>query len=676
MISDVTKSGVLASASKPKPVLNNLPRPTSDVPTLSSLLNDNTSPYKPSIGPASYPIFQCEEDPSMVFPRANRSSMLNGRESIDMDISLHGICSIPGIHILFLLFFLSLLTLLLEDDMNESNDSRSAYTILASLNKSPKQQQHQQEEEDEENENEDGSNPLYQSFVDNYVVNYDSDLSMTLNMKSLKVPGFNNLYDEEQDMSMTNICLQPPSNAHDTSNSSELDMSMTHNFKTNPADITNYNYADMSIASHKHNSSTTSINESMDMSVAKIDIGKFAALDTSANSSVDMSVTNIRIPTPSEEEEEEEGINGDRFGGYNNTLNNFAVTYDDNVSMTMRMSNIKYTTEEEEEIEEEEPASDAASDKYNTSVDNFVMNYDDDIVDTNTKSADQSMNSDVSMEMTMTKSDFGKLLAKEQEEENAGEEDMNTSMQNISLRKEDLMNESDLSIGSPAPAIIGKIITPRRSATKRKSTTPTSERRSKIQRSPAVKAQPSPAKGQKSPAVTQKSPAAKLQSSAVSLQSSTIKLQSSAIKLQQSPAVTAKVTQSPGSMLRSAKKRLSALAAPSPAAAASLSFSASPFASPSFAKPVRGLPASHQLSPSIPDFSPSSAPLPPTSTSASEEIVESVADMSAGTMDELLSMSMRKIESPSDKDDSFSFARFLQLANIPFFNSSRCSIAP
>lgn len=67
--------------------------------------------------------------------------------------------------------------------------------------------------------------------MDNFVVDYDSDISLTL-PKSSKIPGFNHLYDEEdEDMSVTNIHLNNPNDQSNASNNSELDMSVTRSYK-------------------------------------------------------------------------------------------------------------------------------------------------------------------------------------------------------------------------------------------------------------------------------------------------------------------------------------------------------------------------------------------------------------------------------------------------------------
>jgi len=329
-----------------------------------------------------------------------------------------------------------------------------------------------------------GTNNHYNSFVDNFVVDYDSDISITIPKLS---KGFNHLY-EEDDMSMTNINLNPNTSANDSqlSNNSELDMSMTKTFKfppTNRADVTNHFISDMSMVNQTTNGRNTSMDNSADMSFTRADIGKLVGAEN--NDSMDMSVTNMRIPTPNEDDSELDMSMTRKHVApeYNTTVNNFVVNYDDDVSLTMHVGSNKKLNEsvadEAEEAEEEKTS------KYNPTVDNFVVNYDDD--DTFGTSLGNKPNESMErdeMSMTMTRADLNKLLEKDASmtmtkndfgkitnantsinasmNESFGKKDLNTSARKLAYQ--------DLLTSSPArpSKIMTKIMTPNKTPSQNK----------------------------------------------------------------------------------------------------------------------------------------------------------------------------------------------------------------
>ena len=420
MFDDVAKSGqkhASASAGKPIPQSPQVvpARPTSTVPTMNSLLGE-TSPYKPQASS-----LQCLEDitGATTRDRKRRGSGLGrktrnsiGDASMDMSITqtygniqTHGgKRAHPPPPLPPYLFSHPLSNFGTEEEnvlLDESHETAAASNILRSLATGNNNKNDESQCEDNR----------YNSFVDNFVVDYDSDLSITL-PKSSKVPGFNHLY-EEDDMSMTNININPNTSTND-SNSSDLDMSMTRTYKfpsTNPADVTNHLVSDMSMVKQTTNNRNTSMDNSADMSFTRGDIGKLVREQN--NDSMDMSVTNMRIPTPNQDDSELDMsmTRQHAIPEYNTTVNNFVVNYDDDVSLTIQLGAKKRDSLMPNKEEDK-------TSKYNSTVSNFVMNYDDDVTfgtkpgedDDVTFSGRPNESVDDEMSMTMTRTDFNSMI--------------------------------------------------------------------------------------------------------------------------------------------------------------------------------------------------------------------------------------------------------------------------
>eukprot|EP00026_Physarum_polycephalum_P000980 Phypoly_transcript_00981.p1 GENE.Phypoly_transcript_00981~~Phypoly_transcript_00981.p1 ORF type:complete len:1215 (+),score=308.92 Phypoly_transcript_00981:23-3646(+) len=632
MFDDVSKSGQKRnSAGKPIPrsplllASPSLPRPTSTVPTLNSLLEDG-SPYKPSASS-----LQClEEIAGTARDRKRRGSGLgrktrdsiSGDASVDMSITqTYGGIVADNVEAEN------------EDDMEETTTASNILTTFAN---------------NSENDN------RYNTTVDNYVVDYDSDISMTIHRS--KVPGFNNLYDED-DMSMTNIINPNNMSANDSqiSNNSELDMSLTQKFKfptapSNRADVTNHFISDMSILNQTTNKPNTSLDNSADMSLTCGDIRK---LVDGNNESMDMSIT-MRIPT-APNDDSAANISAQRIvPEFNTFVNNFVVNYDDDMSMTMHFGG-KKPSDQGEEVDREELTS-----KYNKIVDNYVVSYNDDVT-FNTK-PNESIDRD-DMTMTMTREDFNRILQKEEEEE------IDMTMTGVGFGKITVANTSmnasmDESFSKELNTSAGKLNTSvgklNTSAGKLNTSAGKLNTSAEKLNTSAGKLNTSAGKLNTSAGKLNTS-AEKLNTSAGKLNTSAGKLNTSAGKLNTSAG---KLNTSAGKLNTSAGKLMTQdLLTNSPLPTNKiLTKIMTPNKTPSQnATANRSFLADSSFSQSL--------PILPSHQSEKVSPSESLSNIS---MDEMLHESVRK-DAATDQG-KFCFAQFLDLAEMPNFNQSRYSI--